>query len=62
MKRLLAALLALMQDMPAEAPPVLRLRGDRLEPGFAIAPARRGALQAAGATVEDGDTLRLPTG
>ena len=57
-----AALLALMQDMPAEAPPVLRLSGALLEPGFAIAPARQEALRAAGAAVEGGDTLRLPTG
>ncbi|PZR12416.1 MAG: hypothetical protein DI532_13490 [Azospirillum brasilense] len=57
-----AALLALMQDMPTEAPPVLRLRGALLEPGFAIAPARQEALRAAGAVVEGGDTLRLPTG
>ena len=56
-----AALLALMQDMPAEAPPVLRLRGALREPGFAIAPARQEALRAAGAAVEGGDTLRLPT-
>jgi hypothetical protein len=50
-----------MQDMPAEAPSVLRLHGARLETGFPASPARQAALRAAGAAVE-GDALRLPMG
>ena len=55
-----AALLALMQDMPAGSPPVLRLRGTRLTPGFPVDAARQDALRAAGVTVE-GSVLQLPT-